>query len=80
MSRPSFLQLFRIPRADRLRQIEEQINFLAATGRLFDMDDPQINALLDERDEIDREINPHKHDPLKFLKEEQAGWEEDADG
>ncbi len=56
-------------RTMRLDYLDQLISRWAAEGRLFDMDDPRVNEVLDERNELFNQVNPHISDPMRFLGE-----------
>ena len=59
----------------RLREIEEMIQSWMATGRLWDDQDAYVKSILEERDQLFYEINPHLTG-LSFHDMNDAQWDE----
>lgn len=58
----------------RMLKVEEIINTWRSTGQLWDNEDPSIQKILDEYDELNIKIRPQLSDPLRFFNED---WSDD---
>lgn len=71
---PGQVQIDESPDRMRLIELEDQIRALFARGKLWDVDDPQVAEILNERDELWTKLEPQNPIECRDIKEED--WEE----